>query len=798
MPKSGTEAVPIEVVRGQSADLDRYVAQLLPEKGPALILPPTRGERRRSWQGVLDLLSAAVEHLGAEAVDAALRRHIAAASLLIESLAADLTPEQRQRQERMAARSTSHLSHNWAIQRPLFEAWAALLNELLGPRDVELRIPDAAALDWETLAVLKALYRSYPQQAPPLVLGVDYGWPYELDGDGILWPVRPEYLLGAVAGFQMLPGAVTRDLEPEEPDGPANPHSQEKVPKPFGEDLETRARAMLGSAAADLTTDDARLALAAVRGAFRRFGFTSCLHLGLELLRRDPPLDRQEVAEVHGLVALSAHNRQFRTAGNETLARFIESHLGAALEGEERPADRCALLYRLAVTCGRRLGDLDRAARWADQAVEEAGSADLPPVQAAHLEAWARNIRAYVRMRQKQPEEAITDSLTAFERLESRRGELPGEPPYLDDAWPREYIATQSLLAFNMAALYALTRDIEQFVHWQRVAHDLEEGYPGVERFEASNWISYFRAVLRLDLALEKAQRGLESARREHDAQLHYRFLLDVADLHYRRGEPQIAYELYRQEMALRERFNHPGHAFQSDLLRASAARRAGLIEEARKILRQALDEEIYQTAEAQTEILTELGRIAAQERDGDAAEHWMNQAIDLAVESGERDVLLRVVTAAGEACLGLDRREEALQAFRQGLEIAEVGDDEAPPLASDRLPAVLGLLECGELVDIRVAVKLLPAALQASEAWWCVPRLLPHLTAAVRLRPDLLDTPELARPLAELVEAAGQRQDCSTLLDALRTAAAGHAGPIFDGLRGQHRPPSMSGVGRA
>ena len=138
-------------------------------------------------------------------------------------------------------------------------------------------------------------------------------------------------------------------------------------------------------------------------------------------------------------------------------------------------------------------------------------------------------------------------------------------------------------------------------------------------------------------------------------------------------------------------------------------------------------------------------GVIAAHRGDASAAEAEINQAIAAAVELGERDVLLRVAVAAGEAFMRLDRVDDAAAAFAQALELELVHE---APAVSDLLAASVGALSAGSedhhLVERSLAV-LEPALIDA-EAWWL---LEPLGRACTRLCPDV-ERGLLDRALAE------------------------------------------------
>lgn len=734
----------IRILRGPGAVLGRVCVRRAATAAEPLWLTPT--ESPRSWNGVRNLLAALTHRRGRETVEATLARHRPAASRLLPRFADELSPEEQAAAHRMTACPESHLSHNLLVQRPLFEAWAALLADLT--RGATLVVPDAARLDRESLGALRTLYRRFPDRAPDLILGYDPGRPTPRpDEEGVIWEMPIEDGVKVALGLLAQPGAEGIEIDAVEAKNKGeseNLETQDPDPSPYSP-WNDPVEAAAWEGVPEVT---------AIQAAFRRFAFTAALRLGLRLLASGVELSRSETAEVHALVALAAHNRQFRSLGNRSLARFLERHLQTAWQHEMRPARRSALAYRLAVTVGRRLKQPTEGLEWASRAVEEAQREGIPPRQAAHLEAWGRNIRAYARMEAKQVDEAKRECQRGFALLDAEVREGAGsaeQAAVAEDPLLREIAFTHALLADNLAALAEMSGDDEAFRHWKEVGESPAAGVPGLVRFEGLSWVRFHRREGRLDRALPRALAALESARAEQDALREYRYAVQCADLLDRLGRHTEALEHFAEARALRRRLGDPRFLRAVDTAAASVARRAGRLAEARRLLEEALVE--VQGA-ARAECLAALGRVAAEAGKGEEAETRIGEAVDAAVESGERDVLVRVALAAGEASLRLGRREQAREAFLRGDEIAE---DETP--AADRWALGLGLAEtAAEPVradPVRELLTLLPQALDDADTW---ERLL-RLERLVSRGAPIGDDVALYEPLRV---ALAQRQDTS------------------------------------
>ena len=747
----------ITLLRGSAAALDAHCARLAAESDLALpVFPPVAP---RCWNGVRNLLAGVARRRGADFVAGVLARRPAAASLVPGCFEGELSAADLAERELLAARPESHLSHNLLIQRPMFAAWAELLHALLDGGGFTLLVSDLARLDRESLAALRAFYRRFPDSAPDLVVGYDprHDTPAP-DSHGLIWESPADDVWRIALGFRALPGAVTEDLE-----------DRGKIDAAAFADPE--GDGPLAEGAAEHAVDE-------MRAAFRAFGFSTVVRLGLALLRHEPRLDPARAAELHGLLGLAAHNRQFLTRGNRRLADFLERHFRAALAAERDPVRRSCLCYRLAVVFGRRKGEPEPALVWARQAIEEAETPGIPPLRKAHLQGWAHNIEALALLRSGRSAEAEVSCERAFALLDEALAGLPAgvEPSTAPDQLVREAAFTHSLLADNLAALAKTAGDAGRLAHWKEIADRLGEHFPGLSRFESVTWIEIFRERRELRNALARAEHGLEDARAEQDALREYEYEVHGADLHDRLGEAEAAFAAFERARDLRRRLGSPRFLRPVEIPAAAAAARTGRTAEARFLFQTLLELETSDATAAQ--ILAALAGLAAREGDAAEADERMNEAIGRAVESGERDALLAVAVAAGRACQLLGRDEAARDAYRRALEIAgpdgSTGEESAPPAAL-LWAARLGAWETGDRdpeIPVRCLLQTGPA-LEEADAWWDLPRLIRALAAVASTGRQRLADPALAEPLRDLRAAASERADCAAPLEELRAALA-------------------------
>jgi tetratricopeptide (TPR) repeat protein len=745
----------VTVLRGSEAALISFTRSSCAAPSglpaPPLYFAPLPGPRRSF--GAFRALLGQIRRLVPEtAVEAVLRGHAPAATLLLPSRLPDLNA--------LRARPTSHMTHNFLLQHPAFEAYAALLADLAALRPgAPLLVPSQALLGWEDSAVLKAVYRRFADRAPNLVFGFDPGFRHSMSAGGIVWTMTTYRSLSFALDIQALQEGEPVDLPPAAEPGATWDEALGAALSGIAEDPDDPHDPDIPSAEA-------------VRSAFASFSFTSVLRLGLELLAAGTPLAPEDAADVHGLIALAAHNRQFLATDPE-LADFLERHLAAALAHESRPAHRCALLYRRAVLHGRRRKDFPAALVWADRALAASQEDILPPLEAAYQETWARNIRAYVLMRLGRAAEAEAETVAGFARIDAVLATMsePAEPAAADlwGLWDLDVRATHSLLAFNTRTLLELLRrDTGELAVWLARSRDAVREVPAVVRFEAFHWVELYTKMMRPDLALPMALRGLEDARREVDALREYEHALNAADFCERLGETVLARALYERIQAFRRRCGLP-RLPALDVSWAAVCQREGLYEEARSRLEAVMNDAAQVSADARAELLARLARLEADAGREDEADRALADAEELAIESGERDTLLRVAVAAGRCRQALGDGAAALEAYEQALEIARAGGEGAPPPPpAELLAALLGLAECG--ADDTDNAALLPralstaaAALDDTDAWWDLSRLL----ALLRDRWPATTAPEDSAAGLRVLTAARQRRDCARLIPA-------------------------------
>lgn len=655
---------------------------------------------------------------------------------------------------------TSHLTHNMNPQRSLIEDMATALAPMLRSVD-RIVIPRLEHVDFESLKALKALYRRPEVPRPELWIAGDLETGEETpDERGLLWGYPRHLQQRMCFAFR---GAGAFEMPPENGFHVASNQAPCSAP----EDDNSLLVAVGG-------TDLLRLQLA--RHWFLAYGFTNALALGLELLDRDPELSPAELAELHHLVGLAAHNRQFLSTSDKRLESFLYSCFSKAFELETNPRRQAALCYRLAVVSGRRLGRLEEAADWAERGI--ALCPQLPPLDAAYQAAWCRNIRSYIHLRQGEKRRALLATEESFAILDpfvSARQQVPEEALSARDL---DIIATGQLLAVHAVALSVVCRDLPRGETWQRRVRELFLTLPAVEYLDVEVVLEFCRASGEVRAALAQS----ESARRQAAAALDYLRELELTweagIFAARLGDYQRAAELLTTAHELRERLGRPAGTAPVEGPLAWALLHAHQGQPAEALITSMLADPAVVRADARAELLALSAASAVEIGDASGARERIDLAIDAAVESGRERTLARTALAAGGVALRLGDLETARQAFAQAAELLEESlnaPDSSYPVEWARLAA--GLWQAG----VRDAESLYPwtaaalgraeLALKDPEVWAL---LDPWREAIQACKLDAKEgRPELAPGLRSVDKAQAER---------LAYAAGGDKGEVSRG----------------
>ena len=511
--------------------------------------------------------------------------------------------------------------------------------------------------------------------------------------------------------------------------------------------------------------------------SFKRWKFASVdiallllLRLGIDLFRKSPKLRGSLAARAHAVVALSAHNRQFKSQGNLVLGRFIARHLEAAWAQEDRKVIRCALLYRLTVAYSRRLGQLEEAAHWANLAIAEAEK--LEGATLKYQTAWARNIHAYVLTRQKKSEEARACMQAAFDHVLVSK--WVKDPLSRRSAVDGDLALTRSLVAHNLAVAEAVAGNLDGYTERLKTACRLEAKIEGSAKYWAQSLVPQLKQVIRPDLALPAAHQGLEAATRDNNASFRLFFIIQIADLEFRLGRAGVSAGFFLSARELASRLSPIEKYPDLDLPTVSALEESGDLDRAQMILRSKLTDKGKDSSEIVVGSLSRLAVVAARQGDSAAAESWASRATDIAAQKAVLHLLVRTGLELGRASRFLERFDEAGSLLTWALDLIDSRVDSTSVSLVEELMVLTELGRCASLPPelAQRALGLLVDALSSSSAvWWALPDALAFwLPGCV----DLTFEPSALEVILKTILAAGElRDDSRKLAQELRTNLA-------------------------
>lgn len=729
-----------------------------------------------------------------------LRHDSAAYSFLDHRRIDSLSTQQLCKREYYAARYSSNLSHNWYLQRPLTHAIAALLAQLMQKQSICLVVPILNRLDIPSIAVLNAIYGKAQRRAPDLLLGyyVQAETPRH-DRNDIDSSVYQVFVQRVASGLATTHAVPILDVDPSA-DLAGEPSAcclgEAQIAREVAAFSNEERAARLLQSRSDASDEVVDAALAAVRASFASSAFGAAVRFGLELLDRRPDLRPQQLAELHGMIALAAHNTDLvRPSAGPGIKELLRYHYEKALESEGRAEIRSALCYRLAVTYGRRMKNIERGLYWADRALREAQAEEMPQRRQIYYEVWARNIKSYLLMLSRDVDGSFAEGECAFGKLEAELKAMAGSQAATDfvlGLWQREFFASQMVICENMITLGYRTLWTERYLQWLKTEEEIADDDVSLDVFRAIGWRNFYEVQWQLQQALPWAFKCIETARAVVLPDVEQHNLLRAISVLYRLGRKEETLKLIGEFSASAGRIKAEMARVTSDLDFVDGLIRMDQLEQAEEILERYLRAPAASLPCAHRAQLTaSLGLVAANRGSGQRAEQLINAAIDSAAESNEHTTLLNVAIAAAKACRLLGRTEEMREAYAQALSLMQTrGTAAANP--EDQLEIYLGLHECGHGGKpwIAKALGLFPAVLEHEDAWWQLPRLLAALRQLAQSgRHDIPAESESA--LAAVLHAASQRQDCATvradLLRLMPSTRTAHPVGVISGTHTVH-----------
>ncbi|MBL4670869.1 MAG: hypothetical protein JKX81_01315 [Arenicella sp.] len=764
----------IRVIRGRRQRLNNYFYKRLNTSSNCLWLIKAK-HATSSWEPLCDLLDQVAQKTGSQSVEEILSDDLAAASFAYEDRISQLSSDQKSQRLYYSARYSSHLSHNWYIHRPLFEAWAKILYRVLTLPGVEgqpLIVPYSGDMVGPVKTILKTINRLYPDCKSDftIVIGVESDVePPRHDENGINWNLssaNPRFaggLLQVADVVENLPEGSNELVHLYRP-------SRADSLQPFSECIAYRALENSKS----LDSAQVSQLIQAMELSYQGLGFQNTLELGLKLIAGKPVLGSTQKAKVHGLMALAAHNRQF-SATDKRLHEFLLYHFTQAYQYEVEPSMRSALCYRIAVTYGRRMKQAEVGLEWAEKALSEASSPQLTITEQVYYHNWGINIKAYLLMRTRQLELAYQVGESVFNTVHQHFHELLEKPITEQNAnnklWQREFFATMQVLRRNMFALCYYTAKLPQFRYWLDKMEETTPPGPELRRATYVEWAEYYSALLQHDKVLEAVATGLRYLKQEPETELFLDYSKHGASANFRVGNLSASHDHVEKYRKALDNIGMPWF-FEFDLVKYAPVYLRSEIKSSLKRVIELSKDAIKADKDDKAKCVEYLllqGQAFARQQDREAAEKAINEAIEVVVALGERNLMMRVARIA--ACCNdiMNSPDEALEALHQTLELSRHEGDVRP--WPEELFLTLIAIQTKQGADIQSmeqALSILPEALEQMETWW-------ELRSTLLLLVELSENDEgeykemiNRQPLQPLIQAAGQRDDCTDALQLL------------------------------
>jgi hypothetical protein len=776
----------ITLIRANRRQLTHHFSQSQSANQPAKPLWLIKPRPNSScWKPLRDLISQVAGYIGQSQVDVILAQDPAAASFVYQEHISQLDAYQSAQRHYYSTRITSHLSHNWYLHRPLFEAWATLIHHLLRTGEYTVFAPFSADLVGPVNGILKTFNRLYPGKASHILIGfeTDMSAP-TYDENGINWNMRSSNPRFA-GGFLQVADRVLSlaDITPQADKlcwGEVAVADALNVEQTLIHDNEYTALNLLADSSNTLSPEQTATVITTMQNAFAGIDFQNTLALGLQLLAQNPQLSQADQATIHGLTALAAHNRQFQ-AKDLRLHHFLEKHFLAAYEAHSDSFMRSIFAYRLAVTYGRRMKDVDKGLLWAEKAMTIAAAPQLSENQRVYCYNWGVNIKSYLQMLDNQLEQAFDTGFSVFHTLHQHYQQLleahDGAPDRAVDPisqmWQRELFNTVQVLRRNMFILSFKTAHLSQFKYWLDQMELITSDAAALRRATSGEWAEYYNALLQPQKVLDYLTLGFKylSVEPESELFLHYNELALKA--HYQIGNTQGAKTYLTRYREALDSISMPWHFYLDISQYAHIYLCSGQSEDLHQ-----LEQDAAKALQTQTnlpdkvELLLILAQIQAKRQLLPSTEELVNKAIELAVADGERNLMMRIARVAGLCNRWLGKPTEAVEAYQQALSLAQHESDKEP-WPEELFLTLIGIQEIngGHAILLIKTLQLLPQALKKQDAWWQLNTLLTLLNELNSQDPAAFITLAKQQPLTTLISTAGQREDCKRSLEILQAA---------------------------
>ncbi|KAB8153350.1 hypothetical protein EZY14_008955 [Kordia sp. TARA_039_SRF] len=712
----------IQIFQGKQHQIEAKLVQQ--HRAAAFIYIHDNAAFPKGWAGFRTLIHA-LKNADATHAKNVIEGDKALASFIFPELENELTTKEHEKYFYYHARFQSRLN----VPYDLYKQMAFLLHEFLKNNTKTIVLPELTSIDSETLRVFENYYRYFPNSTQKIIVGFATDISDVEDADGITWERSEGTVQYFVGSLLMHPTTETIELSdiPEASQDVESIWKAQCIPNDEEELYNSLQPSMSGAAA--------EKAIEMMRRSYARFSFRAGIKIGLRVLEYCSELSQTQKATIHGLIGSSANFYQFSHHANPPFDAFLAHHLTKGLEGETAPEIRSALLYRITFTFAERMGNLEEALKWGDKTVTTALQNDLDEVAYNYHVAWAYIVRSDVYAHAGKFENFVVDSQKAYDILEKGIATLEKQEDNLYNYWLIDY----RLSLFNMSIHQVYTGDeLNEYDHsriWYAKMSDIMKTMPKIMLFDTFHWVDYHRNKYEIANALKACEEGIQDAIELKHGQIYvYKFC--AADFSYRMGNSAKANEYFQSAKAYRPIYNDLFMEISMNWFIANCYTRLEAYAEAAELYQKELQN--TDNEEYKIKLNGQLAWIAAKRGNTELFEENINKTIDLAVAYGEQNLLLKVVTLAGNCLHEMHKTQEAKDAYNQAFSLISSLSEEAQDAQLNQ--AYLLDLYIGYMVEngydenmTARALKMIPKALDDLESWWNLPRLLPFATTFLK-----------------------------------------------------------------
>ena len=768
----------IKIYRSSHETLRNLLFQMYEEQENSIYLSLAPSSHSQSkgfpcyWAGTRIIFKYFRSILDDTVLDEVVQQHKVAVSFLVSEEEIQLSKSEANFKRNAVCKLESNLTHNFFVQEPFYDLMTELFVALFKTKPVHVFIPDLEMVDVPTLTLLFNVFKTgdYGNSAIRLGLRADFDIETEstvmsnnddkkkqFDEDGLIWHYSffgIKYLIFSCIAM----GGEIEELDAV--DVAYNP-AMEELPNWLEHDPEMELIRLL-EINTEFDRQQADFAYHLIMRSFQTFDFSNTLSLALLVMKHQFPFADNQLADIHSILALATHNRQFSSSlGNDETNSFIEEHLNRAYALETNALKRSFLQYRMTVLTSRRQKDLEKGMEWANITLSHATDEDIPAHYQNYIKAWALNIRAYIHMVTRKLDLAHEDMVVANRCAASLS-------PHIETS--RDFAFTTSVMADNMGALTELMGHLFEVKPWLTTSYKASGWHLTNKRFGARIWTESHLKTLRTDLAIKDTLIGLDAARKEANPFYEDLYLAHLGEFYHRVGDKEASLQYFKESLSLHQQYFSRSRYQNICLLAAKYALYAGFYEEGKALLNRLSGnlESLGEEHRFEYDLLSALS--AAADGREEQAIAIGQQAFEQSMEKGELYQMIYVSGVMAELSGILGQEADQLELYRRGRELIDAESLQANSSATGTLCNFL-LKYLGYDAHRNEVADLLPllinrmswALVRNAESWHNLPLLL----KMVQEHPQVISD-DAAEDLSLILIASTQRADCQDSFNAI------------------------------